>query len=751
MVARKEFRSSGVGQMLENRALSNRLDEDSLLVPAARSIAAPEPTPPSFVAIVWRRRWVFLACVVLAMAGAIAYQVKTPAVYSASSQIYVQQSTPKVLSDALVMGATSSNYLYTQCDLIKSPAILASALESTEVRQTRTLKDVDNPVGYLRRSTDATVGKQSDLITVTVEAPVPQDAAILTNAVVDSYITYQNKRQQTTAAQFLAMLQKEKDKAEKELAETNKAMLAFKQANGTLSFESDKGNIITQRLQELSEALTRAQLDTIDAKVMLDATTAMGNDPVKLKQLLMAERGGMAETRLPGDNNDLWGEYRRLKRAAQEAKDTYGPSHRLVKAYEQQLNDIKHEIDSLDAATLSNYLAVVQQQYIKAKTKQDELQKEMELQRQAALDLNAKAAQYAQFELDAKRAQSTLDMLYNRIKELNFTEDAQVRIDILEVARPSNMPVRPKQSRSLGIGLVLGLLSGLMAAMLQDWMDQRLRSVDEIRSTLEIPVLGVIPHILGKQKPGERGQEVYLQPRSNVAEAYRTVRTAIFFGVPDGKSKTLLVTSPSPGDGKTTLASNLSIAIAQSGRRVLLIDADMRKPMQHRIFKLSDETGLSSIVMGQANAADAIQKTAMQGLDILPCGPIPSNPSEILNSQAFMDLINSLSQQYDQLVIDSPPVEPVTDARILAASCDVTVLVLRADKSTRKPSAHARDALMNVGANLLGAVVNDVPRGQGGYAYYNGQGYYRYAYGKSGEANGARKEIKAITVANGEE
>jgi capsular exopolysaccharide synthesis family protein len=312
--------------------------------------------------------------------------------------------------------------------------------------------------------------------------------------------------------------------------------------------------------------------------------------------------------------------------------------------------------------------------------------------------------------------------------------------------------VRPRESRTLGIGLAIGLVVGLMAAMLQDWMDQRLRSVDEIRSTLDIPVLGVIPHILGKQQPQERGQEVYLHPRSNVAEAYRTVRTAIFFGVPDAKSKTLLVTSPSPGDGKTTLASNLAIAIAQSGRRVLLIDADTRKPMIHRIFKLSDEVGLASVLLGKSTAEQAIQQTGMEGLSILPCGPIPPNPSEMLNSQAFMDMVNALCTQYDQLVIDSPPVEPVTDARILAASCDVTVLVLRADKSTRRPSAHARDALLGVGANLLGAVVNDVPRGQGGYAYYNGQGYYRYAYGKTGESNGnGHKEIKAITVANGEE
>src|SRR5690349_13017895 len=200
MVAPSQFRSAGAGQMLENRALAGRFEDENQLVPAARGLNTERPTP-SLLTIIWRRRWIFLACLVLALAGAVVYQLKTPPAYSASSQIYVQQSTPKILSEVLAMGANTGNYLFTQCDLIKSPVILAAALESPEVRQTRTLKGVDSPVGFLRHATDANVGKQSDLITVSVEAPYPEDAAIFANAVVDSYITYQNKRQQTTAAQ----------------------------------------------------------------------------------------------------------------------------------------------------------------------------------------------------------------------------------------------------------------------------------------------------------------------------------------------------------------------------------------------------------------------------------------------------------------------------------------------------------------------------------------------------------------------
>jgi capsular exopolysaccharide synthesis family protein len=748
--------------MLENnRALAPRYgdDDNNLLVPATRMMPAPissaERTNPSILTIIWRRRWVFFGCIVLAMAAAVVYLAKATPLYSSSSQIYVQQSAPKALADVLATGPNPMNYLYTQCDLIKSTAIIQAALEAPEVRQTKTLRAVENPVGYLKRATDATVGKQSDLITVSVETPNPEDSAVLTNAIVDAYINYQTKRQQTTASELLAMLQKEKDNADKELRETSKAMVAFRQTNGTLSFEGDKGNVVTQRLEQLSNELTQAQLQTLQATLMLDAAKALGDDPAKLKQLVMSEHGNNTPVSAI-DNQDLWQDYRKLQRSYEQALNLYGPDHRLVKAYQLQLENLKKDMDSLDGATVGNYKAVLQQQLVKAKAREEEIAKAVDAQRAAAMELNGKAAEYQQLELDARRAQSTLDMLYSRIKELNVTQDTPQRIDILETARPSGTPVKPNRPQAAGIALVIGLMLGLGGSLLQDWMDQRMRSVEEIRAVLDLPVLGIIPHMFGKQPAQERGQEVHLKPRSNVAEAYRTVRTAIFFGVPDPKSKTLLVTSPSPGDGKTTMASNLAIAIAQSGRRVLLIDADTRKPMMHRIFNLKDEVGVSTVLLGQSKLEASIQRTAVEHLDVMPCGPLPPNPSEILNSQAFLDMINLLCLKYDQIVIDSPPVEPVTDARILAASCDTTVLVLRAEKSTRRLSAHARDALIGVGANLLGVIVNAVPRGQDGYSYYSGYGYYRYGYGHRATGEGSspspsssgngHKEIKAITV-----
>jgi capsular exopolysaccharide synthesis family protein len=196
----------------------------------------------------------------------------------------------------------------------------------------------------------------------------------------------------------------------------------------------------------------------------------------------------------------------------------------------------------------------------------------------------------------------------------------------------------------------------------------------------------------------------------------------VYFGADGSRCKTILVTSPESGDGKTTCVSNLAIAIAQTGRSVLLLDADFRKPTQHKNLDIKDAVGLSTVLAGRERIEQAIQRTGVEGLDILPCGPIPANPSEILNSREFADLIESLAMRYDHILFDSPPVNAVTDARILGAICDATIMVLRADKSTKKAGEHARNALLGVGARVLGAIVNDAPRSRG-YDVYGGSYY----------------------------
>ena len=704
--------------------------------PQASAAPQADSAGPGLLVVLWRRRWIILASTLLCLGVAFAYLKQATPIYSSSSRLYIEEVGPRILTDNQGYVSQSGNYLNTQAEVLKSTPILAGAIELSDAVRMKTFAGVSNPVGLLRSMLSAQVGKDVDILTASVESPYPEEAARLVNCIVESYITYHSKQKRSTAAEVLKILQKEKDKQDGELERKLKAMLDFKQANGTLSLEFDKGNIIVQRLARLSDVLTQAEMETLTAKAVYEAAAAMNTDPAQRAQFLESQRArGLV---LPAGRQD--GEFRGAL-SQQElqlllARQKFGDENPNVQSILLIIQELKRRIAQSEEQSgqqekqyVANYVDTAHQTWVMAQQKEKEIAKAFAEQQKEAMDLNTTAAQFARLDADLKRTERLCDILDDRIKELNVTEDTGVlNINVLDVARAADAPSKPDRTRTMAMALALGLLLGVGLALLRDWMDQRLRSTDEIRAALDLAILGVIPHMRSNQLPQDRGRTVQLEPTSDVSEAYRTVRTALYFGASEGKGKTLLVTSPSPGDGKTTSASNLAIAMAQAGQRVLIVDADFRKPMQHRVFVAKNDIGLSSVLNGRGTLDNAIQHTAVGGLDLLPCGPIPHNPSEMLNSQAFIDALKELAGRYDQVVIDSPPVVPVTDARILGAICDMTLLVLRAEKSSRRISAHARDGLLSVGAQVLGVVVNDVSASQGGYSYY---GYYGYRYGNA--------------------
>ena len=309
-----------------------------------------------------------------------------------------------------------------------------------------------------------------------------------------------------------------------------------------------------------------------------------------------------------------------------------------------------------------------------------DLSQDEERQRRLAVDSNLKGVEYDQMNEEVRRIEAELDLVDSRMKEVNVTENVgELTVSVLEAATPDNLPVRPRRAQALGDGIIGGLMLGLCLGLVREMLDHRIRSLEEMSALLGLPELGAVPRLSSRASPSKARLEVQLRPRSEVAEAFRTLRTAIHFGVVNREDvKTILITSPAAGDGKTFLTSNLAIAIAQTKRRVLIIDADWRRPCLHRIFEVSNDIGITNVLNGNAPFHAAVQSTKVNNLDVLVCGPIPLNPAELLTSDAFMELLHAASNEYDQILIDSPPVVPYADSRILAASCDATILVLRA-------------------------------------------------------------------------
>lgn len=704
----------------------NTVEDDS-----SQTMPAPMPgevMPASLLAIVWQRRWVVSLVLVLCLAAAFIYLTQATPIFTSTSRLYVEQSGPKIITVQEGIMTQSKNYLYTQAELLKSTPTLSGVADRSDIVRLKTFADVDNPIGFLKKNIGATVGKKDDIISVSLDSPYPEEAAQIVNAIVDSYITYQARRKRNTAAEVLRILQKEKIKRDKELAEKLKAMTDFKLASSALAFESGTGNIIVERLARLSEALTAAQFETIDAQTAYEATKVMMGDPVKMKHLVQSQRAQGVFISTGSEGTRIGADLRQLSRQLVSLERTMGAGHLAVSTLKDKIVQLEKQLADLDLQFVQSQLAVIHQRYLAAKQKEERILRFFDQQRQEALVLNAQVVQYTMLQSDWEQTKRLCEILNDRIKEINVTEDVgALNISILEVARPGANPTRPRRTRIMSMALVLGLMLGVGLALLLDWTDHRLRSAEEISAILGVPVLGIVPSMQGKETDVARGQKVHLDSMSPAAEAYRTIRTAVYFGVPNGHAKTLLITSPAPGDGKTTLASNLGITMAQAGQRTLVLDADFRRPMQHRMFEIDDESGLSNVLSGQSSPDQVIRPGSVKGLDILPCGPVPPNPSEMLNSDAFADLISDLADKYDRILIDSPPVMPVADARILGAICHVTLMVLRAEKSTRKASEQARDGLLSVGARILGVVVNDVPRGKDRYGYYSGYGYGYYS------------------------
>jgi len=703
--------------------------ENGQMTPA-ETPAAIELPQEGMLQVIWRRHRLVLLVVIIGLLAGLAYLYKATPIYTSTSRLYVEQSGPRIIGVQEGFMTQSKNYLYTQCELLTSTPILAAVAERPELRQFKTFSAVDNPIAMLRRSVSVVVGKKDDIINVSMDSAYPQEAAQVVNMVVDSYITYQATSKRSTAAEVLKILQKEKDKRDEELAQRYQAILEFKQAHSALSLEDERGNILIQGLARLSDSLTEARIETISAKATLAAAELMRDEPATLRQLIEARRAGGVYVSLNQQETQLHAQISHYQLQLPALRTKLTAEHPVVKDLESKIRRLQAQLGQQEDQLAAAYLEVMRQQWLAAQQREVELQAAFDQQSDEAKDLNVKAAEHAILRSELRRTEQLCDILDSRIKELNVTEDVgALNISILEVARPADKPSKPQKARVMAMALVLSLMLGVALALLLDWTDHRLRSADEITAILGVPVLGTIPAMPGKEDIVARGQKVHQEPSSLVGEAYKTIRTAVYFGVPDGQAKTLLITSPAPGDGKTTLTSNLAIAMAQAGQKTLILDCDFRKPRQHDIFDMAQEPGLSTVLSGQQQLPEVIRHSPVTNLDIITCGPIPVNPSEMLNSEAFAGLIKDLAARYDRIVIDSPPVMAVSDARILGAICDVTLLVLRAEKSTRRAGEQARDGLLSVGARILGAVVNDVQHKGGRYGYYSGYGSYGYGYG----------------------
>jgi len=617
-------------------------------------------------------------------------------IYTSTARMSVKVAPSRLTGQSqAITDYTEGNYLYTEEQLIKSPSVLALAAQNPDLKEL--LGHQSDPIGFLQNWMSVDVGKRDTVISVNFSSPNPDFAAKGANAIVKAYQEYQTKPKQSDSAQLDRLTDDDK-KLDADIASKNEQMRAMEQKYGILAGANDRDGLVERQLASASQELHNAHLDTLKAEAENnEAKAAVTRLKIKGFDVNAVDSDMLALG--PDQEALVRTEMLQLEARIQDLRQHYLPDHPYIQTQERRMAQLE-----------VIYAHAVERRYMVTKQREQDLQASFDQQQKHAIEVSAKAADYMRLQTDVNTDRSMLGQNAQRRREIEAARDlGMMDINPFEPAEIELKPSHPSKKVALALATLLGLILGGGLGYLRDWLDDRFHTLDDIRQSVGLPLLGSVPKMPELPAP-IAGQQAVLEPMSDVAESCRTIRTAIYFGAPKDRCRTLLITSPAQADGKSTLASNLAITMAQSGKRVLLVDADLRLPSQHTIFRVENDRGLSNLLEGHVTLDQAVQPTSITGLEILPCGPKPPSPSEMLNSPMFSELLEVLSDRYDQVIIDSPPVMGVADARIIGASCDITVLVLRSQKSTRRMSEMARDGLCSVGANVLGFVINDVTR-----------------------------------------
>jgi capsular exopolysaccharide synthesis family protein len=337
---------------------------------------------------------------------------------------------------------------------------------------------------------------------------------------------------------------------------------------------------------------------------------------------------------------------------------------------------------------------------------------------------------------DAIVAQNDVDQLSGQISALSAQVASLTSPDvtpgtIIQPAEPPIAPSSPNHRQDIALGFLAGLVLGIGFAFLREQLDDRIHSRTDLESAAQAPVLAVVSKVPGwRKKSSETRLVSKAAPGSPSAEAYRTLRTNLQFIAREGSLRTIAVTSPHAGEGKTTTVANLAVTLAQTGKRVVAVSADLRKPRLHRFFGLDNESGLSLILAGREELGDVAKRVpGIDALRVVPSGPVPPNPAELLSSDEMEELLGTLRKTADYVVMDTAPILAVSDAMIVAPRVDGVLLMTEADETMRGAAAHAREQLEQVGANVIGAVLNNFDASKAKYYAYGGRYGYRYHYG----------------------
>jgi polysaccharide biosynthesis transport protein len=734
-------------------------------------LPAHESALSEYVRVLLKRKWVVLSCLVVIFSVVAIASLRMKPIYEASGTVAINKPDSTLNfrdSNAISLDYYDPTELETEVKILRSdllalqvirelnldrrpdfggrtPALTSSVDLAPDSLQTDSAR-ASGLLGGFKGNLKVMLSPNTRIIEIHFRSPDKEMAASVVNTLMQTYVENNFKARFESTMQASDWLSKQLVDLQMKVETSQEKLVRYQKQHEILGID-EKQNITTAKLDELNRALTTAESERMDKEAVYRLIES--GDPDAVTSAGATDETGTGSQSFSGLLENLRAKQAELKIQAADLNTQFGPSYpKLV-----QLNNQLREIDLQIQAEMKKITAKVRGQYMAALQRENMLHDALEKQKQEANKLNESAIEYSLLKRDVETSRQLYEGLLQRLKEAGVSAGLKSNnFRIVDGARVPTAPVEPNIPRNLGFAFVLGLTSGIGLAFFLEGLDNTVRTTEQAQIISGLPPLGMIP--LGSKTPREgthakrlaiassnEAVELITQvrPQSQMAESYRALRTSLLLSSLGAPPKVIMVTSALPQEGKSTTSINCAVVLAQKGVRVLLIDADLRRPSIHKTLGMGPRSGLSNVLTGSATLEQAITRTpVLPNLHILPAGTPPPNPAELLASSNMRDVLLELREQYDHIVLDTPPALSVTDAVVLSPRTDAIVLVIRSGHTTKQALRRARDILMQVNAKVSGVLLNAVDLSSPDYYYYyEYQGkyadYYRDENASEGE------------------
>jgi len=712
-----------------------------------------EPHLRDYLRVIAKRRHIVVAAFAVVTLAGVLYSFTATPVYEGKVQLLIEADNPNVLNFKEVIDEAQSrqDYYQTQYRLLQSRSLAKKTIETLGLWANPELAPVASrqsfSIGNAMRSAGVAVAslvgsertapgtpgadetaaqartidaflshlnispvRNSRLVEVSYRSVDPALAPAVANGLAKAFIEQSLDFRFTATKEASDWLNQQLEQQRKQVEAAETRLQLYREENGAIAFE-DRENIVVQKLADLNAAVTKAKTDRLQKEATYRQLAAVQNDPAQIdtfpailgNQFIQQQKASLAA----------------LLRDKAQLADKLGARHpdmiKLQSAIEESQAKLQGEIAKIVQGVRAEFEAALAQER--------SLTAALDAQKGEALAMNRKAIDYGVIDRDVQSSKQIYESLLQRAKETGISGDLRTsNVRIVDGAEASNAPVSPRRSRDILASVFGGALFGIGLAFFFEYLDNRVKTPEEIEAHLGLPSLGLIPLL---PRGTDASPLINNGVPPNFAEAFRGLRTNILFSTTERGARSIVVTSTGPGEGKTTVATNLAIGIAQAGMRVLFVDADMRRPRAHELFEVGTEPGLSNLLVGVASVEAVVSQTAVQNLWFMPAGKTPPNPAELLGSRRFLDVIESMKAHFDYIVVDTPPVMAVTDATVAAHRASGVLFVIAADVTSRQEVESALDQLDHGQARLIGAVLNRVDLDRNAYYYAK---YYRKQY-----------------------